>query len=258
MARCNCSGDTCRCVLQEGTNVTITGAGTPRDPWVVSAAGGEGGGESGWFPGDLKDTAAADTPAGWLECAGQAVSRDTYAALFAAIGGLWGIGDGSTTFNVPDFRGQFRLGVGNLGGGLVYATGDSGGQRTRTLDVDNLPVHAHTMAHTHSIAHDHPGFDTANSGGHTHAGDLKIATAGLGANEAANNNASVSRGSAAGADTTAPLTWTSGGQHTHTINVPSYAGNSGASSTANTGSVGAATPFSILPPYKAVRVLIKT
>lgn len=46
-------------------------------------------------------------PTGWLLCNGSAVSRTTYANLFAAIGTNYGAGDGSTTFNVPDFRGTF-------------------------------------------------------------------------------------------------------------------------------------------------------
>lgn len=54
---------------------------------------------------------AADTPpSGFLECNGQAVSRTTYNLLFATIGTNWGVGDGSTTFNVPDFRGYFIRG----------------------------------------------------------------------------------------------------------------------------------------------------
>lgn len=49
-------------------------------------------------------------PTGWLECTGAAVSRATYADLFAIIGTTYGSGDGSTTFNLPDMRGQFARG----------------------------------------------------------------------------------------------------------------------------------------------------
>ena len=52
-----------------------------------------------------------NVPDGWLHCHGQAVSRTVYAALFAAIGTVYGAGDGSTTFNVPDFRGTFLRGT---------------------------------------------------------------------------------------------------------------------------------------------------
>jgi microcystin-dependent protein len=50
-------------------------------------------------------------PTGWLLCDGSAISRTTYASLFAAIGTSHGYGDNSTTFNLPDFRGRFMRGV---------------------------------------------------------------------------------------------------------------------------------------------------
>ena len=55
-------------------------------------------------------------PANWLFARGQAVSRTTYATLFAAIGTAFGAGDGSTTFNVPDLRGRVPVGRDNMGG----------------------------------------------------------------------------------------------------------------------------------------------
>lgn len=51
-------------------------------------------------------------PSGWLLCNGQAVARTTYANLFSLIGTTYGAGDGSTTFNVPDLRGEFLRGAG--------------------------------------------------------------------------------------------------------------------------------------------------
>lgn len=64
-------------------------------------------------PGAVIAMAANSVPSGYLECNGQEVSRITYAALFAAIGTNWGAGNGSTTFNVPDFRGEFLRGFDN-------------------------------------------------------------------------------------------------------------------------------------------------
>lgn len=61
-------------------------------------------------PGILAMHAATTPPAGWLKCNGQAVSRTTFAPLFAVIGTTWGAGDAVTTFNVPDFRGEFVRG----------------------------------------------------------------------------------------------------------------------------------------------------
>lgn len=60
--------------------------------------------------GAIMAYAANSAPTGWLLCDGSAVSRTTYAALFSVISTTWGIGDGSTTFNVPDLRGQFLRG----------------------------------------------------------------------------------------------------------------------------------------------------
>lgn len=62
--------------------------------------------------GIIMPFAGAATPSGWLECTGAAVSRTTYATLFAAIGTTWGAGDGSTTFNLPDMRGRTAVGAG--------------------------------------------------------------------------------------------------------------------------------------------------
>ena len=55
-------------------------------------------------------------PTGWFLCFGQAVNRTTYAALFAVLGTTFGVGDGSTTFNLPDLRGRLPLGQDNMGG----------------------------------------------------------------------------------------------------------------------------------------------
>lgn len=61
-------------------------------------------------PGIIDMNGSDVVPAGWLECNGAAVSRTTYANLFAAIGTKWGPGNGTTTFNVPEFRGEFPRG----------------------------------------------------------------------------------------------------------------------------------------------------
>lgn len=62
-------------------------------------------------PGQIGAFARSTAPTGWLKCNGGAVSRTTYSALFAAIGTTFGVGDGSTTFNVPDLRGEFLRGL---------------------------------------------------------------------------------------------------------------------------------------------------
>lgn len=57
--------------------------------------------------------ATSTAPVGWLVANGSAISRTTYADLFSAIGTLYGAGDGSTTFNLPDLRGEFMRGWDN-------------------------------------------------------------------------------------------------------------------------------------------------
>ena len=63
--------------------------------------------------GMIAPFAMSTAPTGWLECDGSAVSRTTYADLFTALGTTHGVGDGSTTFNVPDLRGEFIRGWDN-------------------------------------------------------------------------------------------------------------------------------------------------
>lgn len=60
--------------------------------------------------GAVQAFAMSTAPSGWLKCNGQTVSRTTYAALFTAIGTTYGAGDGSTTFTLPDLRGEFIRG----------------------------------------------------------------------------------------------------------------------------------------------------
>lgn len=61
----------------------------------------------GFTPGQIGMFGMTTPPTGWLKANGSAVSRTTYANLFAAIGTTWGVGDGSTTFNIPELRGEF-------------------------------------------------------------------------------------------------------------------------------------------------------
>jgi len=85
----------------------------------------------------------AAPPAGWAACYGQALSRTTYAALFAVIGTSFGPGDGSTTFNLPDARGLVVAGYDAMGGvssgRLPASFGATIGERSTILNASQLP-----------------------------------------------------------------------------------------------------------------------
>lgn len=120
--------------------------------------------------GMLAPFAGASAPSGWLLCGGQAVSRTTFAALFAVIGTAYGAGDGSTTFNLPDLRGRVAAGKDDMGGsaanrltnagaGITGTTlGASGGDQNHSLSWNSASLalsgsqsisHRHLMRHVH-------------------------------------------------------------------------------------------------------------
>lgn len=101
--------------------------------------------------GSLLAFAGSVAPAGYLSCDGSAVNRITYASLFAAIGVIWGVGDGSTTFNVPDLRGRSLINEGTGTGLTARTLGQQAiGAETHAITGSQLPNHTHTgAAHTH-------------------------------------------------------------------------------------------------------------
>lgn len=102
-------------------------------------------------PGDIMDTASSSANTKWTFCDGKALSRSTYSELFTRIGTTYGVGNGSTTFNVPDLRGRLRMAPDNLGGvsanRVVNASADviggTLGAETQTLSTANLATHSH-------------------------------------------------------------------------------------------------------------------
>ncbi|CAM5998847.1 unnamed protein product [Sphagnum balticum] len=104
--------------------------------------------------GVIKSFAGLIAPAGYLACSGQAVSRTTYAALFAICGTNYGAGDGVTTFNLPNLQG--KIPVGYLSGDLYFGSvGQQGGEEQHTLITNEMPAHVHELS----------GEVTAGSGG---------------------------------------------------------------------------------------------
>lgn len=110
--------------------------------------------------------AANSPPSGFLKANGAAVSRTTYAALFAAIGTTYGVGDGATTFNLPDLRGEFVR-------GLDDGRGVDSGRGIGTAQADDVKSHNHTIPQAalavasggNSGAGAGAGYATANTGG---------------------------------------------------------------------------------------------
>lgn len=93
-------------------------------------------------------TARSSAPTGYLKANGSAVSRTTYATLFSAIGTIYGAGDGSTTFNLPDLRGEFVRGWDDgrgLDGGRGFATVQGDDYRSHGHGV-NDPGHSHSFS----------------------------------------------------------------------------------------------------------------
>lgn len=192
---------------------------------------------SGVPPGSLMDYAGASgtippwLAGSWLFCDGSAVSRTTYALLFAAIGTTWGVGDGSTTFNLPDLRGRVTAGRDDMGGsaasrltsagsGVDGATlGDTGGAQSVTLTSTELPAHTHTGT-------------TASNGAHTHEYDYTTQNLASGGSGATFVDLPGSKGET-----------DSAGAHTHTF---------------TTDSTGSGTAFGIMNPVGVVNKLIKT
>lgn len=132
------------------TNLTVTGS------FVVASAR---------IIGEIIEYGGAAAPSLWLLCYGQAISRTTYPSLFSTIGTTFGVGDGLTTFNAPDYRGRVGVGKDDMGGiaasritaagcGITGTTlGAVGGEQTHVLITTELSQHTHAVVdptHTHS------------------------------------------------------------------------------------------------------------
>ena len=155
-------GVTYQCV-KEGT------VGVTPVPWST--------GGSGMPTGSLIDWPAAAPPAGFLLCDGSAVSRTTYATLYALLGSTYGAGDGSTTFNLPDFRGRVAVGLGTQAD--VAALGQNDGAPLASRRPRHF--HANTLTlpdHGHGVTD--PGHIHLHRGGGSGVGGLPSTNASAG------------------------------------------------------------------------------
>lgn len=178
--------------------------------------------------GSIIQWGGATAPVNWLLCDGSAVSRTTYASLFAAVGTAYGTGDGTTTFNLPDLRGRVPVGK---NGGSFGTLGATGGAETVTLDGNNLPAHTHTFSAITSSNGDHSHTFGANQNG-----VAAHATGGGGYNVGFTNAGSGEMFFYRGMD--------AAGSHNHSVS-------------GTTGSAGSGTAVNNLQPYQVVNYIIK-
>jgi microcystin-dependent protein len=131
--------------------------------------------------GTITPWSQATAPTGFLECEGSAVSRSTYAALFAVIGTTYGAGDGSTTFNVPDLTDKVAIHKSN---NKNFASTGGANTVTPTGNVAGSTANA-TLSTAQLASHSHPGgasagarFTTNPEGGGTSASPGNTGSAG--------------------------------------------------------------------------------
>lgn len=138
--------------------VEAISSGVNLDSGAVTAAKLDSGLTNTFVPlGGLVPYAGATAPAGgkWMLADGTAISRTSYAALFALVGTTYGVGDGSTTFNLPNLKGRVVVGL-DAAQTEFDALGEVGGAKSVTLTAaqSGIPSHSHSItdvAHSHGV-----------------------------------------------------------------------------------------------------------
>lgn len=144
--------DTVGAMVSGNTETGITVTYQDSDNTIDFALNGTSSPTAMGFIGMVVPYAGSAAPTGWLLCYGQNVSRTTYAALFAVISTTYGVGDGSSTFGIPDLRGRVVAGQDDMGGTSANrltsplngdTLGASGGAEGVTLTTAEMPAHSH-------------------------------------------------------------------------------------------------------------------
>ena len=131
-------------ITQSGVNVKLVNdsASPGNNKYYGTDASGTKGFQNGIPAGFMGPYGGTTAPSGWLMCDGTAVSRTTYADLFTAIGTAYGVGNGSTTFNLPNLQGRVPVGKNS---GTFVTLGATGGEETHTLTATEMPAHTHGL-----------------------------------------------------------------------------------------------------------------
>jgi microcystin-dependent protein len=213
----------------------------------------------GGAPGIISQFAGSTAPAGYLLCDGAAVSRTTYSSLFATIGTTYGVGNNTTTFNLPNL--QNRIPVGKGPDTEFDTLGETGGAKTVSLSATNIPAHSHTgttAAETEEHTH---GFSTSSDQATLNihgAGSASVIAGAAGSSTGSGARSSYRSGGSNIPGATSFDAWvhthshsgTTGGRsatHTHAFTTSSVGGNGAGVDAVNN-----------LQPYIVVNYIIKT
>lgn len=173
-------------------------------------------------PGSIIAFAGQTSPDGWFVCDGSLKDRNTYSNLYSIIGTTFGVGDGSTTFNLPDLRGEFIRGWDN-GAGV-----DSGRAFGSNQD-DELKSHTHTGSTDTSGSHSHSG-STDDAGVHNHAYSDTFRTVDVNSGQSGDNETiqdgtqSANRATSYDGSHSHAVTIESGGSHSHAVTIDESGG----------------------------------
>lgn len=234
--------------------------------------------------GSINAWSTNTAPTGWQLCDGTAVSRTTYATLYAVIGDTYGAGDGSTTFNLPDLKGRAIVGRDSTQTEFD-SLAETGGAKTHTLTSSEMPAHVHAIsayshattstadlshthtfsgtvagdgAHSHSITISDPGhlhtraYGSVNRGTGSTPTTVPVNGGGIPNHDSGSNTTGITASSASAthshtySGTTSAMS--AGSTHNHTI------GDHAAKDTGSTGSGGA---HNNLQPYMVLNYIIK-
>ncbi|MCA1403693.1 tail fiber protein [Ensifer sp. IC3342] len=174
--------------------------------------------------------AKSTAPSGYLKANGAAVSRTTYSDLFAAIGTTFGAGDGSTTFNLPDLRGEFVRGWDDARGvdtSRVFGSAQAANIASHTHAIDPPSTTTSSDSHTHTVSG-----TTSSAGAHSHTIPTTVNNAAGGTNrESLVAGPDTASTNSAGAHTHTWSGTTSSDAHTHTVDIGSFTSGTAGSGT---------------------------